>query len=758
MCDWCLSGVVWLGRAGSVGTRGRRAKVSAGAGRKYTSMGRLQDMLTVFTWCTEMECFTSSDVARIQAVSRAFAIVRDKFYLLQVSKAQKVMDTVRNLANSATSGVEGISGTLTASAFVKIINTVEGGIEGKGFFDAGCGCGIPSLMAVLLGFGWATGIDTEMNLPVFSRIFRAGRKKLGISSDKVNIGFKDLSKMDHIQHHPNVVFTFWESIDADARGNVLKMSAECQSVGTFICTNAPDETIERVRSTLNESCSQAEQQTWTFAGSFPVTGTGGSTHRHVWIFKREVKAASRTAGPLNFSSDLLVSLLSWADDRSLPAQLRQREGSNGLSAADLLKVGQAFFNDRFSNFEALSCGGFARVFRATHNGRRCVLKIGTDVYSDEDALNDSINRECDILLRLESMGAYAKLLHFFGASTSSAAVGKTRSSSRLADSMTRSTSSTSALVKISLGGGRNVSALCMHSCWGDCSSLKMKLRAEFLNDGAKELSLSCCLFFFKILSIVSELHKKDIAHNDIKWSNVLLENELEWPPETGFNIVLADFGISCSKSTQYVTAFIPKPAGQVSSSRAAKCLQKALGKPTVLSSLANSDLVLGKAATPPPLLTPVTESMLKEIMKSDQLLLLSTGTPGYRNDVMVKLSKEIGKKATKTNKFNQHVDFVDVCKHDVRSVATMLCEIMREKSKCRKCPHRQYELYLDQLRTPQEVSDFLLKENSVPLGQASQKTQLLCELVKDMLRSDSKQLTAEAAAKHKFFSLALDQV
>jgi hypothetical protein len=78
--------------------------------------------------------------------------------------------------------VEGISGSLTASAFVKIINTVEGGIEGKGFFDAGSGCGIPSLMAILLEFGWATGIDTEKNISVYSRIFIVGRRKLGISS------------------------------------------------------------------------------------------------------------------------------------------------------------------------------------------------------------------------------------------------------------------------------------------------------------------------------------------------------------------------------------------------------------------------------------------------------------------------------------------------------------------------------------------------------------------------------------------------
>ena len=138
-------------------------------------------------------------------------------------------------------------------------------------------------------------------------------------------------------------------------------------------------------------------------------------------------------------------------------------------------------------------------------------------------------------------------------------------------------------------------------------------------------------------------------------------------------------------------------------------------------------------------------------MNSDSpLLLLSTGTPGYRNDAMVKLSKQIGKKATKRKTFDVHVDFDDVCKHDVRSVATMLCEIMHEKRRRRTCPHRQYEKDLDELRTPQGVSDFLLEQNSVPLAQASQKTQLLCKLLCDMLRSDSHQLTAEAAVNHEF--------
>jgi hypothetical protein len=73
----------------------------------------------------------------------------------------------------------------------------------------------------------------------------------------------------------------------------------------------------------------------------------------------------------------------------------------------------------------------------------------------------------------------------------------------------------------------------------------------------------------------------------------------------------------------------------------------------------------------------------------------------------------------------------------------------------RKCPHRQYELELDKLRTQQDVSDFLFQEQSLPLSKASRQTQLLCTLVKEMLRSDSSQLSAEDAASHEFFSLAL---
>ena len=64
-----------------------------------------------------------------------------------------------------------------------------------------------------------------------------------------------------------------------------------------------------------------------------------------------------------------------------------------------------------------------------------------------------------------------------------------------------------------------------------------------------------------------------------------------------------------------------------------------------------------------------------------------------------------------------------------------------------------YELELDKLGKWQAVSDFLLQSDSVPLGEASQQTQLMCKLVKGMLRSDPYQFSAEDAAKHDFFTL-----
>ena len=91
------------------------------------------------------------------------------------------------VASPLSSGVEGVSGTLTPSSFLRILGSLEGGIEGKRFFDAGCGCGLPVLMTASMGACSAAGVDMTENLEVYSRIFTAGRSSLGISPDTANI-------------------------------------------------------------------------------------------------------------------------------------------------------------------------------------------------------------------------------------------------------------------------------------------------------------------------------------------------------------------------------------------------------------------------------------------------------------------------------------------------------------------------------------------------------------------------------------------
>ncbi len=47
----------------------------------------------------------------------------------------------------------------------------------------------------------------------------------------------------------------------------------------------------------------------------------------------------------------------------------------------------------------------------------------------------------------------------------------------------------------------------------------------------------------------------------------------------------------------------------------------------------------------------------------------------------------------------------------------------------------------------------MLQSNSVPVGEASQQTQLMCKLVKGMLRAYRFQFSAKDAAKHDIFLL-----
>ena len=225
---------------------------------------------------------------------------------LQVRKATSVYDMVRGMAHGATSGVEGVSGSLGPRGFARILNSVDGGIYGKRFFDAGCGCGIPVLTATALGAHSGTGVDTPDNLPVFSRIFMNGRTRLGISPAKANLGFCDISKMVSIQHKPNLVYTFWESMGPDTRENILRMTSICT---VFACINAPGETIKAVCSTLNKF--SPEGKVWNLADNFSTTAVGGM-QRQVWIFKRHPATLSINmlkSQSLDFPSDLLVSIL-----------------------------------------------------------------------------------------------------------------------------------------------------------------------------------------------------------------------------------------------------------------------------------------------------------------------------------------------------------------------------------------------------------------------------------------------------------------
>ena len=246
--------------------------------------------------------------------------------------------------------------------------------------------------------------------------------------------------MDSLQHSPDLVYSFWESVNPDARENLLQMTL-LSSASVLACTNAPDETIEAVCSTLNES--NPGGGTWEHVDSFSATAIGGM-QRQVWIFKRKLlsKKISK-AQSLDFSSDLLVSILKKGDEDGVPMQLRKRQGDSELSAGDLLKVGQVLLSAGFSKFEALGNGGFGRAVRAMNRGRPCVLKIGMDPFVS-NVVDDSLHSECEIMVNLEKQAREsgsqisAKLLYFFDGN--------------------------SALAMINLSGGKHISVLCMQSC------------------------------------------------------------------------------------------------------------------------------------------------------------------------------------------------------------------------------------------------------------------------------------------------------
>ncbi len=106
------------------------------------------------------------------------------------------------------------------------------------------------LTAVFLGAQSATGVYLIENLPVYSRIFIKSQTRLGISPAKANLGFCDLIDMVSLQHDPDIILTFWESRNPDAREKLLD-NVSNSTASILACTYAPGETIEAVCSTLN---------------------------------------------------------------------------------------------------------------------------------------------------------------------------------------------------------------------------------------------------------------------------------------------------------------------------------------------------------------------------------------------------------------------------------------------------------------------------------------------------------------------------
>ncbi len=155
-------------------------------------------------------------------------------------------------------------GSLAPCNFVRILDSVDGGIYGKFFFDAGCGFG-------------------EME---YSHTLLSGQTRLGISPAKTNLGFCDISKMVSIQHNPDLLFTFWESMNTQACSNILKITSCCLSVTVFACTNAPGKTIEAVCSTLNKS-SPGGGKAWKLADNISTTGIGACKGRSGYSRKNQ---------------------------------------------------------------------------------------------------------------------------------------------------------------------------------------------------------------------------------------------------------------------------------------------------------------------------------------------------------------------------------------------------------------------------------------------------------------------------------------
>ena len=171
---------LWMMRQPSATvSRGAMRLDSAGCSTEQGRLAYQTLVLDAFVVCTKHGVFTSTDAASMRAVSKTLSDpIRFEFNQLQIRMVTIVSNTLQSVAHKATTGVKGISGSLNASSFVRVLGSVDGGIYGKNFFDAACGCGYPVLAAAFLGpklgAQSGTGVDLIENLPVYSRIFMRG--------------------------------------------------------------------------------------------------------------------------------------------------------------------------------------------------------------------------------------------------------------------------------------------------------------------------------------------------------------------------------------------------------------------------------------------------------------------------------------------------------------------------------------------------------------------------------------------------------
>ena len=173
------------------------------------------------------------------------------FQWAQTKKVHKVYSLFRPY-DAGGSG-EGFTGSLVPSTVFWILNSLPGGIEGKRVFDCGCGHGRFMLAAMVLKACSAYGLDLYNNLPVFFPPFQAVRNHLGIKDTAANICFSDITKIKKIPGDPHLVYTFWDSMQANVRDWIIWLVTQSDTAQAFACTNVVNESPERVLYSLNET-------------------------------------------------------------------------------------------------------------------------------------------------------------------------------------------------------------------------------------------------------------------------------------------------------------------------------------------------------------------------------------------------------------------------------------------------------------------------------------------------------------------------